>query len=100
MKKLNTAIFSLHKYWIRANLMRMHFYQELDRVQAEHDGPDVNFTDEFDLRAYMDYWYSAVYVVIEGYKKLKLDDGGIDELLTSHNVYRLQLYRHGTYHLS
>ena len=65
MQKLDTALLSLHKYWIRSNLMRTHFYQELNTAQVIQ-GNRSKFVDDFDVRTYMDYWYSGVYVVIEG----------------------------------
>lgn len=46
----------------------------------------------------MSYWYGGLYVVIEGWKSLKLHDPKIDQLLKSPNVALLKQYRNGTFH--
>lgn len=46
----------------------------------------------------MSYWYGGLYVVIEGWKELKLKDNIIDSLLDSPNVDLLRRYRNGTFH--
>ena len=53
-------------------------------------------TDDFGI--FMSYWYSSIYVVIEGFKELKLQDAKIEALLQSPNVKALQLYRNATFH--
>jgi len=47
---------------------------------------------------FMSYWYTSLYVVVEGYKELKLSDPVVDELLESDLVDSLRLYRNGTAH--
>jgi hypothetical protein len=44
------------------------------------------------------YWYGSLYVVIEGYRELGLDNPDIDQLLESPNVDHLRLFRNGTFH--
>jgi hypothetical protein len=46
----------------------------------------------------MSYWYGGLYVVIEGWRALKLVDPVIDTLLLSPNVRLLRRYRNGTFH--
>ena len=46
----------------------------------------------------MSYWYGGLYVVIEGWRKLRLVDSVIDELLGSKNVKLLKRYRNGVFH--
>jgi hypothetical protein len=46
----------------------------------------------------MSYWYGGLYVVVEGWRKLRLSDPKIDALLTSQNVNLLKRYRNGIFH--
>ena len=47
---------------------------------------------------YMSLWYGMLYVLVEGWIALKLNDPHIDALLKSQNTELLKLYRHGTFH--
>lgn len=47
---------------------------------------------------YMSYWYSALYVVCEGWSELGLSDPDIDALLRSPNLTLLKRYRNGSFH--
>lgn len=47
---------------------------------------------------YMSYWYAGLYVVVEGWRRLALEDEEIDRLLASPNVGLLKRYRHGVFH--
>jgi hypothetical protein len=53
---------------------------------------------EIECFLYMSYWYGGLYVVIEGWRVLKLTDPAIDALLQSPNVKLLREYRNGTFH--
>jgi len=46
----------------------------------------------------MSYWYGSLYVVIEGWKQLRLSDPKIDPLMLSPNVSYLKAYRNGVFH--
>ncbi|HZI12273.1 MAG TPA: hypothetical protein VE153_17950 [Myxococcus sp.] len=84
-------VFTLHKYFIHANFMRHSFFEK-----AVAEGADKGLVSEAKL--YMDAWYVGLYVVIEGWKELKLTDSVIDELLRSPNVDLLRRYRNGVCH--
>ena len=89
------AIHALHRYYIWANRMRVHF----DRVLKQKAAAKIdNGRFEVESSAYMSYWYAALYVVLEGWKALKLSDKSIDKLLRSGNVELLRRYRNGTFH--
>ena len=47
---------------------------------------------------FMSYWYGSLYVVIEGWRQLRLTDPKIDRLLLSPNVWLLKKYRDGVFH--
>ena len=47
---------------------------------------------------YMSLWYGMLYVVIEWWWKLRLEDQNIQKLLRSKNVKLLEKYRNGVFH--
>lgn len=47
---------------------------------------------------YLLYSYSSIYLVIEGYQSLRLNDPEIDHLLASPFVDRLRLFRNASFH--
>jgi hypothetical protein len=96
-KELKSAVHTLHRYYIWANRMRLHFYALVPKV-ASNPKPE-RFTDEaIEADMYMSLWYGQLYVVIEGYRKLKLSDPAIDASLASPNVALLKRYRNGVFH--
>jgi hypothetical protein len=47
---------------------------------------------------YMSYWYAGLFVVIEGWKALKLRDAALETLLRSPNVALLRRFRNAVFH--
>jgi hypothetical protein len=88
-------VFALHRYYIWANKMRIDFDTLL-----EHQVKGTIDKEEFEIESflYMSYWYSALYVVVEGWLDLKLSDTVINGLLQSPNVDLLKRYRNGVFH--
>jgi hypothetical protein len=84
----------LHRYWIWADAMKVHFLRELGHVD-DHAPKDEPSIPQF---MYMSYWYGTLYVVIEGWRELKISDPTIDPLLQSSNVDLLRRYRNGVFH--
>lgn len=87
---------TLHRYFIWANRMRTHFDALFPATASPALEPGSKLFIEATL--YMSYWYAGLYVVIEGWKELKLHDPVIDGLLTSPNVDLLRRYRNGVFH--
>src|SRR5438034_786877 len=87
--KIDPALFALHRYYIWANRMRTHFDDLLG---------DQTRRSEIESLLYMSYWYSALFVVIEGWRHLGLSEPTIDALLASPNVDLLRRYRNGVFH--
>jgi hypothetical protein len=89
----------LHRYFIWADLMRA----DLDRwIRSEQKHADPTL-DGFTYLVtpggtYMSLWYAALYVVVEGWRELRLKDATIDRLLASGNTDLLRRYRHGVCH--
>jgi hypothetical protein len=51
-----------------------------------------------DSGVFMFYWYSGLYVVVEGFRELKLKDDKIETLMQSPNTEALRLMRNATFH--
>ncbi|MEK7597280.1 MAG: hypothetical protein AAB441_01390 [Patescibacteria group bacterium] len=85
----------LHKYFIWANRMRTHF----DDILEKHGKRKID-EHSFGIESmmYMSLWYGLLYVVIEGWKTLKLNNSIIDSLLKSPNTDLLNRYRNAVFH--
>lgn len=86
-------VFSLHRYFLQANQMRIHFVQTL----GETPGRSAEENKIYQL-LYQGLWYGSLYVVVEGWRTLKLKDPVVDELLASNYVLLLRRYRNGVFH--
>jgi hypothetical protein len=97
---LKNSIVVLHKYFIWADRMRFHLDQliktDIRRTKPKSNEEANIYQIEFNI--YMSYWYGGMYVLIEGWKELKLSDPKIDKLLKSSNVNLLKRYRNGAFH--
>ena len=98
-KSERESLVALHRYYIWANRLREHF----DRVvESRITTPESRVPDDILLASdhglFMSHWYAALYVVVEGWRRLKLQDPRIDELLESPNVGFLKRYRHFVCH--
>lgn len=80
------SVYVLHKYFIWADRMRVHFDTVLKNKEKYID------EHSFDIEAnfYISYWYAGMYVVIEGWKELALSDDKIDTLLDSPSIDKLR----------
>lgn len=98
---------SLHKYFFWCDRMRVLFQESL-RDYGNNPIIEYFFKNEeyikiqhlwaTDVGLYMSYWYSGLYVVIEGWQELNLHDENIDLLLESPYVELLKRYRNGAFH--
>jgi hypothetical protein len=99
-----SPVLSLYSYFVAASRMQHHFESNLipfeepqsaapeDRNRAVLElfaGPRGNF---------MYYWYGSLYAVIEGFRRLGLNDQGIAALIGSPNVNALRGCRNGAFH--
>ncbi len=85
-------VFALHRYFIWADRMGLHFDQMLRTKKPGDKGWEI------EARLYMSYWYAGLYVVIEGWRELGLTDEAVDRLLESPNVPLLRRFRNGAFH--
>jgi hypothetical protein len=99
---LGSPAATLHRYFIAANKMRIRFENTLGKPEIlkrleEAESMDAESLSKLmielhvdDYGVFMYYWYSALYVVIEGFKELQLHDSKIEALLQSSNVDALK----------
>jgi hypothetical protein len=104
------ALPSLHRYWIWANRMRQLFTialkdgtldRAVKRAEELSDSPLVLLASVFgdDMGIFMGYWYGGLYVVIEGWRELGLQDPAVDVLLQDEaRVALLKRFRNGAFH--
>ena len=85
-------------YWLRAELMHNHLHEV-----REFFGDDFDAIEEHGfstvMETYLVFWLSALFVVVEGFNKLKIKDPKVSRLFVSH-VQELKRMRHATYHFT
>jgi hypothetical protein len=95
---------SLHRYFIAANKMRIRFEKTLADPNVINRFPELDPITKVmmwhvdDYGVFIFYWYSGLYIVIEGFRELQLQDKRIDALLQSSNVEALRLMQNATFH--
>ncbi|MEI1280624.1 hypothetical protein V6Z05_19995 [Leptospira venezuelensis] len=88
---------SLHKYFIHSDRMRILFENILkDRIKSGETPSfgELMITDFI----YLNFWYSSLYVIVEGWMEHKLEDKTINDLLKSPNLEKLRRFRNGVFH--
>jgi len=91
MKTIN----ELHERYIWANRMKVLMIKVLKKESELHK---VEKFYQIETTMYMNLWYALLYTVIEGWRKLKLKDASIVNLLRSKNVDLLRRYRNYVFH--
>lgn len=91
-------IHTLHRYYIWQNKMRELFYEELQSAAARNVPIEIGSNEQIRVFHYMSYWYAGLFVVIEGWREMGLQDQEIANLLDSPNVDLLRRYRNGVFH--
>ena len=99
-------LISFYKYWIHSNICYEGFknYISTNVDTILENIKELDFLKYHLLNLdhhgfYRSYWYSSLYVVIEGYKELKINNPEIDELLTEAEfVDKLRLFRNSIFH--
>ncbi len=99
--KIRKDIVTLYRYYSLAVYMRKCFQREMDDGWGEalvrgDLSPIMLFYSPPGIC--LMYMYSALYVVIEGWKDLGLNDPKIDDLIQSPFVDRLRRFRNATFH--
>lgn len=86
---------ALHRYLAWADAMRAHS----EKVMPAAQGKGLDDVNVGLALMYFAYWFSTLYVVIEGYRSLKLNDDAIEKLLEDKDkVDILRRYRNTIFH--
>src|SRR6266542_4047869 len=80
---------TLHRYFLNASRNRSLFMQKLDEEELDHLHTVVH----------LDLWYACLYVVVEGWRRKKIDDAAVTESLRhGKNRSLLESYRNAVFH--
>lgn len=91
------ALKRLAQYWTRAALMRDLMHGVIDKHGGIQEVIDANA--DWEIEAYLAYWLVGLFVVVEGFNKLKLKDARVQKLFHAH-LNDLKEFRHETYHFT
>jgi hypothetical protein len=91
-------ILTLHRYWLWADFHKNVMLEHREHLQARRSDPVQAAAIEFDGLAALTFFYASLFVVIEGWRDLRLSDVEIDELLRSDNTELLRRFRNGVFH--
>jgi len=91
------ALKRLAQYWSRAALMHDWVHALIDEYGGVQEVIDADY--EWELEAYLSYWLAGLFVVVEGFNKLKLRDARVQKLFQAH-LSDLKGLRHETYHFT
>jgi hypothetical protein len=85
-------------YWNRAKLMHDFVHYMMEATEGAFDKIKKEELDH-EFMTFLSYWLSGLFVVVEGFNKLKLRDKRVQSLFKEHMQY-LKALRHETYHFS
>lgn len=93
------GLLALYKHWCTADAVKVTV------ASPVHDGPHDWPEDLLALaRMHSSFlrisvWYALLFVVVEGYRELKADDTGVNELLANEEMTdSLRRFRHAVFH--
>ncbi|MBI2585731.1 MAG: hypothetical protein HYW28_07640 [Rhodospirillales bacterium] len=98
-KKIDLSILSLHTHWITADAVK-------ERIRLDVKGSEGQLSRELEALGQhfsriqaMVVFYGLLYVVVEGYRELKLKDEAIDALLCKDQYENLlRRFRNAVFH--
>ncbi len=93
---LTDPVLALCGYWFSARVMHYHVHDLMDAADRDIDRI-VDAGLKYEFFTYIAYWLSALYVVCEGFRELKLIDGILEPLIEAH-IEELRLFRHTAFH--
>lgn len=93
------AFLSLTRYFAWSEVMRRDVFRYDRMEEIEKEKADAYFDSEaFAGGAYIAYWYSALYVVVEGWEELGLSHPDINQHLDNPHKDVLRRFRNGVFH--
>jgi hypothetical protein len=86
----------LAEYWLRAELMHACMQELRDSFGDDYEAM-LAAGYWIDFKTYISYWLSGLFVVVEGFNKLKINNSSVRRLFKE-NLGYLKEIRHETYH--
>lgn len=99
-----SPLLSLQRYFVVASRMQHHFESNLvpfeNTASATQEDPNWAVLELFagPRGNFMYYWYASLYVVVEGFQSLHLNDPTIEALVQSPNANALRRCRNAVFH--
>lgn len=90
---VDQSVISLHKYYLNAGRMRVHFKKELEKVRALKGMKDL-----VEVNLYMHLWYGCLRVVVEGWESMGLKDPKVTGLWDIEKIKLLNGLRNDVFH--
>ena len=93
----HTEFQRLAQSWYRAELMHEHLHTLKGAFEPNLSKIERDAWWEF--RTYLDYWLSGLFVFVEGFNKLKIEDSKVERLFNE-NIRTLKRIRHDADHFT
>jgi hypothetical protein len=91
-------VLALHRYWLWADFHKQALVERGPAEPKDDEHPMVAAGRLFDATTALGFFYLSLFVVIEGWRELGLDDEEIDGLIASGNTALLRRFRNGVFH--
>lgn len=88
---------ALHRYWVWADFQKRAMFECGRKIEAAADRIEAEAL-KLDAQAALSFFYASLYVVIEGWRELRLVDEEINGLIASENTDLLRRFRNGVFH--
>ncbi len=101
MADFDLDIYSLYNFWLVANSIKevINLGNRKEVHASNFPQEVIDFVKVQDSFVKIQLWYAHLYVVVEGYQELKLEDENIDRLLKNvGTMNNLRLLRNGLFH--
>ncbi|MBX9846209.1 MAG: hypothetical protein K2Z80_30835 [Xanthobacteraceae bacterium] len=98
-KPISISLLSLHTHWITADAIKERMRFNVGGVEGQVPTELEDLGQEMSKMQTMVVFYALFYVVIEGYRELKLKDDTVDALLSKNDYEdRLRRFRNAVFH--
>lgn len=86
----------LYDYWKNAEVMHRHFIELMEQYDGQLDAM-IAEGQHWRFGAYLGFWLTSLYVVVEGFNKLGLKEPTVQRLFNAH-LHDLKAMRHEMCH--
>lgn len=98
-KEIDVSVLSLHTHWITADAIKERMFLDIEDSGGQVPKEFEELGQHFSRIQTMVVFYALLYVVVEGYRELKLKDEAIDTLLAKNqHEDQLRRFRNALFH--